>query len=70
MATRKRTTKKAASKAAKTLRSSRASKKAKSAAAKTLAKRAKSGRTVKSPPKRGKVSRSSVKRAVKSVRKK
>lgn len=69
MVTGKRPTKEAASKAAKTLRNSKASKKAKSAAGKTLSKRAKSGRRVKSAPKQGKVSRSSVKRAVKSVRK-
>ncbi len=57
-----KTTKAAASRAAKTLSNPKASKAAKSAAGKTLA-----SRSVKAAPKRGAVRSSTIKRAVKSV---
>lgn len=60
-------TKKAASKAAKTLSDPKASKKAKSAAGATLAKRAEQVRTVQSAPKEGNFSRKKIRQAVKSV---
>jgi len=53
--------------AAKVLSNPHSTKKAKSSAAKTLAKRAISVRTVKPPPKRGTVGRSSIKSAVRKV---
>jgi len=64
----KKPNKATASRAAKTLSNHRASKAAKSAAGKTLAKRATATRKIHSAPKKGNVSSSSIKKAVKSVK--
>ena len=60
----------AASKAAKILRNPKSTKTAKSSAAKILAKRASSGRIIKSAPRSGTVKQSVIKRAVSTVRSK
>ena len=67
MATKK-PSKSTARKAARILSNPKSSKAAKSAAGKTLAKRASGGRTIKPAPKTGKVKKSSIKRAVKTVK--
>ena len=66
MAKKKSPTKAKVSKAGKTLSTSN-SKAAKSAAAKTLAKKSASARKVQAAPKKGTVSRSNVKKAVRTV---